>query len=167
LLEFTRIGSSGRSFQLPGGLCLVREFDTFVLRGEPVGRDEQALAIPDPGPGSGGAVIGGRRYDVVWGGAVPPGASFEESFSSLALRFPLRLRGWAPGDRIALGYGSKKLKKLFSEARVARGEREGDPVLIDSVGRVLWVAGLARSILALPEPEQNSMTLGLSYVRDD
>jgi tRNA(Ile)-lysidine synthase len=45
-----------------------------------------------------------------------------------------------------MSYGSKKLKKLFAEARVPLGERSRRPVLVDGRGLVLWVPGVARSI---------------------
>jgi tRNA(Ile)-lysidine synthetase-like protein len=62
-----------------------------------------------------------------------------------AFRFPLTVRGWTAGDRIELGYGTKKLKKLFSEAKVPLSERKRVPVLSDAEGRILWVAGVALS----------------------
>ena len=71
-------------------------------------------------------------------------------FDPLALRFPLELRGWRPGDRIRLPYGRKKLKELFRERRIGRDARARAPVLQDADGAVLWVAGVARAATALP-----------------
>jgi tRNA(Ile)-lysidine synthetase-like protein len=167
LLEFTRTGSSGRSFQLPGLTRLVREFDVLVLRSSEAGVDGGHVTIPGTDPGTGRMVIGNRTYEVVWGEVVGADAGATESFSVADLRFPLRLRARAPGDRIRLAYGSKKLKKLYAEGRIAKGERRSIPVLVDGVGRVLWVPGLARSVLAVPESDQNSLELGLIHVRND
>jgi tRNA(Ile)-lysidine synthase len=64
------------------------------------------------------------------------------------------LRGWLPGDRIRLAYGSKKLKKLFLEQRVGRAARARAAVLCDAGGDVLWVVGVARSCAALPVGDQ-------------
>ncbi|MEO5511839.1 MAG: tRNA lysidine(34) synthetase TilS, partial [Longimicrobiales bacterium] len=67
------------------------------------------------------------------------------------LTFPLELRGWRPGDQIRLSFGSKKLKKLFVERRVARTRRHQVPVLAESGdGAVLWLAGIARAAVAVP-----------------
>jgi hypothetical protein len=44
-----------------------------------------------------------------------------------------------------MDYGSKKLKKLYAEARVPASERSRRPVLVDRADHVLWVPGLARS----------------------
>jgi tRNA(Ile)-lysidine synthetase-like protein len=145
----------------------VREFDALVLRSSETGVEGGQVTIPGSDPGSGRLVIGSRTYDVVWGGKIRDRAEARETFSLAALCFPLTLRARAPGDRIRLAYGSKKLKKLFAEGRIARGERESIPVLVDGVGRVLWVSGLARSILALPDNDENSLTLGLIHVRND
>jgi tRNA(Ile)-lysidine synthetase-like protein len=77
--------------------------------------------------------------------------------------FPLTLRGWEPGDRIQLPYGTKKLKKLFSEAKIPVGERARIPVLADGEGRVLWVPGLASSVSSLPADEPGSFFIGIRH----
>jgi tRNA(Ile)-lysidine synthase len=78
------------------------------------------------------------------------------------LDFPLVLRGWEPGDRIQLPYGTKKLKKLFSEARVPVGERSRIPVLADRKGRVLWILGLACSS-SLVTSEEGTFLIGIRH----
>lgn len=150
LMEFTRAGSSGRVLELPGGLRFCREFDTFLIveDGEP--GEDLPLVIPDAGPGRGEARVGGRRVEVTWGEKAA--GSAEETAGCVildagAVQFPLRIRGWAPGDRISLPHGGKKLKKLFQEAGVPAGTRGHIPLLLDSRGRVLWVRDLAVSTL--------------------
>ena len=58
------------------------------------------------------------------------------------LLFPLVLRSWRPGDRLHPQgrEHSHKLKRLLSEARVARWQREGWPVLA-SGGVLAWARG--------------------------
>lgn len=73
------------------------------------------------------------------------------AFDPAELRFPLEVRGWRPGDRIELPYGTKKLKKLFAEHRVGRAERNRIPILAEVGGRVLWVPGVARAAVAEPD----------------
>ena len=69
-----------------------------------------------------------------------------------ALDFPLVLRRWEEGDRIApLGmHGTKLLSDVFGQAKVPVYARGHVPVLAGTQG-VLWVAGHARSRHALLE----------------
>lgn len=157
-LEFTNSGTSGSEIQVAGGLVLEREFDKLIIR-QPHTREsllDRPLSIPEPGTGTGDVWISGRQFVVEWrelpdrspepGRLEPYTASLEVS----ALRFPLRLRGWRPGDRIRLSCGTKKLKKLFVEHRVGRGDRASTPVLVDAGGEVIWVGGIACSELVQP-----------------
>jgi tRNA(Ile)-lysidine synthase len=149
-LEFTSSGASGRHRTLAGGLVLAREFDRLVLsRPSPAGEDEW-LEVAEPGEGRGTFILDGRIWRAEWTHAVRPATPWVQAFSPSRLAFPLRLRGWAPGDRIRMPYGSKKLKKVFAEARIPLGERARRPVLVDREGAVLWVPGLARAA-DLPE----------------
>jgi tRNA(Ile)-lysidine synthetase-like protein len=124
----------------------------------------------DAAPGGAGrARIGGRALAVSWrlgaqewpsptGCAADAGVAasnvrhpgWSEAFDAGALCMPLVLRGWRPGDRIRLPYGSKKLKKLFGEMRLSREERSRTPVLAEGRDRVLWVVGRLRAVDAPP-----------------
>ena len=106
--------------------------------------------------------LGSREYSVQWaaGEPAPSGRGWVGRFSS-ELRYPVRVRAWRPGDRVSFDYGSKKLKKIFGEARVPVRERGSVPVLVDSEDRVLWVPGLARSRLALPLGGEATITICL------
>lgn len=59
----------------------------------------------------------------------------------------LTVRTWSEGDRIApLGIdGSKSLSDLFADRRIPRSLRHRLPVVSDSTGQVVWVAGVAVS----------------------
>ncbi len=59
-------------------------------------------------------------------------------------------------------YGSKKLKKVFREARVPLDERSRVPVVVDGRGRVLWVPGVSRSCLHVPAEEESAFAISLS-----
>jgi tRNA(Ile)-lysidine synthase len=58
------------------------------------------------------------------------------------LRFPLVLRNWRPGDKLQpIGHQkAHKLKRLFNQQRISRGERQGWPVLA-SGGMLVWARG--------------------------
>jgi tRNA(Ile)-lysidine synthase len=153
-LVFISSGASGRSVRVVGRLVLERDFDVLRLR---LGADEPAESVPDrplripgAGEGVGTAVIGERTLQVRWWVEARPDGADGTALALAALRFPLQLRAWAPGDRIALTYGTKKLKKLFGERRVGIRARRSVPVLTDGEGAVLWVDGLACCAEALP-----------------
>ncbi len=59
-------------------------------------------------------------------------------------------------------YGSKKLKKVFGEARVPVDRRSRLPVVVDGRGRVLWVPGVARSCLVTPAEEEDALAISLT-----
>jgi tRNA(Ile)-lysidine synthase len=163
-MEFTSRGGSGRMIRLPGRLVLARSFERLELArgsGEPaVTHAYEALRVEDPSAGTGEAIVGGRRLRVHWG---PRGARgpLTEGFDPGALRFPLRLRGWRPGDRMRLRYGTKKVAKLMAEARVPLEERHRVAVLADGDGRALWVPGVARSADAVPVPGHGEFYIGV------
>jgi tRNA(Ile)-lysidine synthase len=173
-LEFIRGGRSGGEVHLPGGVRLAREFDRILLRrtAAPSAAD-CPLTIAGPGAGQGTLQAGGVPYHVRWstgpfgpagpeaGGAGAAGAELTAEFDASALAFPLRLRGWLPGDRVRLRYGTKKLKKLFAERRVERARRAARPVLSGADGTIIWVVGLARGEGAEPAPDRPVFRIGV------
>ncbi|MBD0319941.1 MAG: tRNA lysidine(34) synthetase TilS, partial [Gemmatimonadetes bacterium] len=154
-LQFITSAPSGRTFRLPGGTHLIRSgFDAATV--EPVKEDappDRPLVIDGP-RGEGTMWIGGRELRVRWGGGEG------EAFASSCL--PLTARGWRPGDRVRTRAGTKKLKKLFLEARVPRHRRGLVPVLADAAGRVLWAAGIARAADAEPPPGAATITISIT-----
>lgn len=70
-------------------------------------------------------------------------------FDAGALRSPLRLRSPRPGDRIALPrVGTRKVQDVLVDAHVPREDRLAVPVL-EAAGTIVWIAGVARSRVAL------------------
>jgi tRNA(Ile)-lysidine synthase len=164
-LEFTRDGASGRSIHLPGGVRLTRDFDRFLVTGREEEGEEEALTLLGPDAGSGEVVVGARRFLAVWGPEEPAGCGMNLGAALHALRFPLLLRGWMPGDRIVLSYGTKKLKKMLAEAKVPAAERARIPVLVDGEGRVLWVAGVGTSaVIQAPDDGLETFFIGIRHV---
>jgi hypoxanthine phosphoribosyltransferase len=150
-LEFIMSGASGGQVRVAGGVRIRRDFDRIWLgrATDPVAPDRD-LVIPAAGRGNGSARVGGVDVVVDWRMLTDAGDGDAGCFDADALRFPLTLRGWRAGDRIRLKYGTKKLKKLFAERRIGRNARARVPVLADDAGRVLWVVGVARSVVAAP-----------------
>lgn len=144
-VEFIRTGTSGRSLSLPGRRLLVREFDRLLIRESQEPGADQSLIIPGREAGEGRLTLDGGEFQVQWGPRKLAGFQDAVQIPASSLGFPLTFRGWLPGDRIQLDYGTKKLKKLFSEAKVPLGDRKRVPVLSDAKGEVIWVVGLASS----------------------
>jgi tRNA(Ile)-lysidine synthase len=61
------------------------------------------------------------------------------------LAHPLVVRNRRPGDRFRpLGLqGHKKLQDFFVDAKVRRNDRDSIPLVVDSNGQIVWVAGHA------------------------
>jgi tRNA(Ile)-lysidine synthase len=168
-LQFITDASSGRVFPLPGGLLLSVEFDRVRLARVEDEEEDLPLTIPTLQPEvewSGEARIGGRTLAVqarLHGAGVepPPGVVAVPVGAS---SFPLRLRGWAPGDRMRTAAGTRSLKKLFLERRVPRAERHRRAVLLDPEGSVLWAAGIGHARDDAAEP--GGPTLHLTITND-
>lgn len=162
--RFASAAASGRRMHLPRGLELRRDFGELRVGridddddptraaqggaavGEAVERD---LAVASPEKGGGTVRVGGRGYRVHWGppGRLPEpraadGGGWVLRIRPSEFRFPLRFRGWRPGDRIRLAGGRKTLAKAFGERRLPRPERGRVPVLVEDRGDVLWVPGV-------------------------
>jgi tRNA(Ile)-lysidine synthase len=158
VMEFISSGGSGSGVEAGAGVRVEREFDRIVLRrvapAEAPADAALAGAVHIPAARTGSALLelDGVRRSVRWLPAPAAGSDAGESagFDASSLRFPLVLRGWRPGDRIRLPYGSKKLKKLFGEMRLSREERSRTPVLAEGRDRVLWVVGRLRAVDAPP-----------------
>ncbi len=63
--------------------------------------------------------------------------------SSVRIVSPLTVRNWRPGDVIQpLGLGGhKKLQDLFVDRKISKAQRRTIPIVADSSGKIVWVAG--------------------------
>lgn len=163
--EFACSGGSGRSIDLPGGAILSRAYERLVIAratariaGRHVPDHARFVAVPAPGEGAAEGRSGGAAFLARWSTRGPVGG---EGLSIPALRFPILFRSWRPGDCIRLAAGTRKLKKVFGEARVPRPARARRPVLADAGGRILWVPGVARSVEARPAPQDAILYVGV------
>ena len=163
--EFASSGASGRSLDLPGGVVLSRSFARLAISrpeqdigSEDAGGGARFVAVPAPGEGTAEGRTGGAPFLARWSTQGHVGG---ERLSIASLRFPILFRSWRPGDRIRLSGGTRKLKKLFAEARVPGPLRRRRPVLADVDGRIVWVPGVARSIETVPEPETAVLYVGV------
>jgi tRNA(Ile)-lysidine synthase len=120
--------------ELPGGIRAIAEYGSlrFARGADP----ERPGPVPLPVPGA--VEFGGWHVEAAVGGAG------DALLAPDAVAGGLVVRSWRPGDRIrpaGLG-GTKTLQDLFTDRKVPRAERPFVPV-VESGGRVAWVAGLA------------------------
>jgi tRNA(Ile)-lysidine synthase len=169
-VQFITNAPSGRELRVAGGVKILIEFATARLirvveeTATPVDR---AVWIGETETlGEDELVLGGRRFRVRWreetfaaGSTRHPNEAF---LARDAIRFPLQLRRWRFGDRVRLGSGTRRLKKLLAERRVPRSERMRIPVLVDGEGEVLWIAGLVQALGAAPRPGQTMLRIVLA-----
>ncbi len=161
-LEFTSRSGSGRERGLSGSLVLGREFGRLVLAERRPALADVPVVIRGGVAGTGRVRVGGRSFTVAWG-SEPPVGHWQELFSQGEIRFPVRVRGWVPGDRIQLAYGTKKLKKLFLEARIPASERRCLPVVADASGEILWVPDVARSLRARAVSGEEALRIVIAH----
>jgi tRNA(Ile)-lysidine synthase len=153
VLELAEHGENGKCFALPGGVEVRREHDSLIFcardsiaatnRRTPLGFErtinfhgtEVDVNVPELG-----CVFRFRVID--WpakrGDTIEKGSVLDRD----ALRSPLVLRNWRPGDKLRpCGHRSAhKLKRLLNQKRVSRWERDGWPVLT-SGGVLAWARG--------------------------
>jgi tRNA(Ile)-lysidine synthase len=153
ILDLARRGENGKRLDLPGGLQVRREHDSLIFcvggsLAESKGRVAvefqrevnldgltTKVRVPELSCVFRFRVIDwpAQRRDTIETGFV---------LDRDALRWPLTLRNWHPGDRLRpCGHRSEhKLKRLLSKKRVSGREREGWPV-VTSGGTLVWARG--------------------------
>ncbi|WP_419949353.1 tRNA lysidine(34) synthetase TilS [Candidatus Palauibacter sp.] len=158
---FMKDGASGHGVDIADGLRVEREFDRIHVRRVRGVMPDLELEIGQAGSGREGVRLGGSRYEVRWG-ALEGTERWATALPGHAIRFPLRVRGPRPGDRIRMAAGSRKLKKLLTERRVPASDRPVVPVVVSADEKILWVAGHATRAVASPDPEGTWFAIGIA-----
>lgn len=157
VLELARHGASGQRLELPGGVCVEREFDrlrfTSIPRGratkETAGREfsyEYSVQLPREGDVSVALPAIGKRLGLKvfdWPAAASDTSMEAQALDRDRLQAPLVVRNWHAGDayRPAGRRQAHKLKELFLRHRIPARSRRAWPVLT-SGGRIAWALGL-------------------------
>jgi tRNA(Ile)-lysidine synthase len=161
LLRFIESAESGSRIDVGNHVRVERAYDVIrIVRPAPA-PDDRPVVIEKCADGKQRARIGAREVDVSW--STRADRKSGEQFDCTRLAFPLQLRAWQAGDRMRLAYGTKKLKKLFAEARVPIHERDSVPVLVDANGAVYWAVGIARSVDAQANEQNPALTITVSH----
>jgi tRNA(Ile)-lysidine synthase len=155
VLDLAERGENGKSLPLPGGIEVRRERDSLVFRARTTAPQtnkqqkspkqfqyditslETGVELPVP------CLACVFRLTVIdWPAKRGETSDTGPVLDRHALRFPLVLRSWRPGDRLRpVGHcEAHKLKRLLSKKRISRWEREGWPVLT-SGGVLAWARG--------------------------
>lgn len=157
LAELVRAGRVGAQVHLPFEVYAERGYnDVSLVRGRPAERQAVAWCVSLPVPGAVGLPHGGTLTATLRPRPADPRLlpNHEAVLDVAASGDALVVRGWRPGDRIRpLGMtGARKLQDVFGDAKVPRRERATVPVVVNSAGVVLWIAGLRLSRLAAVAP---------------
>jgi len=59
-----------------------------------------------------------------------------------SIQLPLYVRSTRPGDRITLSFGTKKVARVFIDAKVPKEKRPLIPLLVDATGRIIAIVGI-------------------------
>ncbi|MFV0381132.1 MAG: tRNA lysidine(34) synthetase TilS [Breznakia sp.] len=60
--------------------------------------------------------------------------------------FPLTIRSAKPADKICLRMGSKKVSRFFIDCKIPRAQRLSWPVVVNTMGKVIFVCGIGCDI---------------------
>ncbi len=148
VVRFVRRGGNG-TLSLPGGAVLCQSYGRLrLLKGETVPKEplpERPVMLAVPGTvyfRETGVRLTVRRCrgeepDAVAGGNIA-------LFCAQSLKEPLWVRRRLPGDRFRpIGMaGHRKVKELLVDRKVPREIRDTVPIVLDSEGDILWVAGV-------------------------
>lgn len=145
---------SGKCMRLPGGVEVRRERGHLVFQAVQGGREglphrAKDFAIPvELSSGTATVALVEHSYRLQFRVIDWPAQGRETDVTGAvvdleALRAPLVVRNWQPGDSVQLvGYQKNhKLSRLLNEAGVSRWEKKSWPVLT-SGGRIAWTRGL-------------------------
>ena len=77
------------------------------------------------------------------------------------IKLPLYIRTRKDGDRIVLKKvnGSKKIKDVFIDSKIAISDRENWPIVIDSDGKIIWIPGIKKSKFTKTKTEKYDIIL--------
>ncbi len=121
----------------PAGWALCAERRTWPLEERSGFGSSQEMSPGNVFCAEGGRVDGAAPEDR------PADGACCATMDAAGIAAPLIVRNWAPGDRVRpLGMtGTRKLQDLFVDRKVPRADRLRVPVVADTSGRILWVAG--------------------------
>ena len=84
--------------------------------------------------------------------------------NSSDIAFPLIIRTRKVGDKMKVKglNGSKKIKDIFIDKKIALALRDSWPVVVDSSGKVIWIPGIKKSVFDKKKTESYDIILKYS-----
>lgn len=164
---FIDTAKSGHGVDIAAGLRVEREFDRIHVRRVREAPPNREFDIDRTRARRGGREpirLGGRGYELRWG-ALEGTERWATALPVGGIRFPIRVRGPQPGDRIRTRAGTRKVAKLLMERRVPASDRSGVPVVVDADRRVLWVAGHSSAAVEPADPGGAWFAIGFTERR--
>lgn len=150
-LHFIKSPHPSGSLDFPGGLKILKSYDHCVLSFDSTKEAngyECKLTIP--------GIVTFKKGKII-GEVTDSFPDFELNKNVIICDFeklplPLIVRNRKQGDNMSLQgmKGSKKLKSLFIDEKIQRQERDDWPIVVNSHNEIVWVPGLRRSNLAMP-----------------
>ena len=152
------------SLNLPRGITALREYGILRLQKSSPVKAEVLDEMEIGGPGQ-YQLCNGSSVTVSMASAPLHPASLSagmELFDLDKAPFPWRVRTFRPGDRISpLGMtGSKKLKDLFIDQKIPRGDRKRIPLFFSN-NTLIWVCGMRISRLAAVDEMSKNIILAV------
>lgn len=148
LLALARSGTSGRWVPLGGRWRGEIAFGRLRIGPGAGAPPPAAMTLETGAAGS----LGFGRWAIRWGGGAGAPPWRRDGWGTRVIPGVYTVRAWQPGDRIRplAGRGSRLVVRCLQDARVARSERAGWPVVVAGSGEVAWVPGVCRGTACLP-----------------
>ncbi|MFQ5702776.1 MAG: tRNA lysidine(34) synthetase TilS [Gemmatimonadales bacterium] len=160
LREFARTSSSGHRLELGSGWEAAIAFSRLRISRVPSGDAGQPEPVLWGGADSGEAACLGWEFTWV---REPAEESKRDSYRIWVTSGSGEIRVSHPGDRIFPlgGVGRRKVRKVLMEARVPWRDRASYPIVV-RCGEVLWIPGVCRSDVDVPDVGEESIRLEAS-----
>lgn len=94
-------------------------------------------------------------------------SNYTAVFNSKDISLPLYVRNKLDGDKIEILNlkGSKKVKDIFIDQKVNISDRKNYPVVVDSIGNILWIPGLKKS--KYDKSKEGNYDIILKYCKEE
>ena len=164
LWDFARRAPSGRRFELGQGWVAETAFGRLrILRLKESART--ACETVRWGDGEAGRVRWGR-WEICWS-RERAGTPARDAIVTWVTEGWGEIRGLLPGDRILPlgGVGHRRVSRVLMERRIPRSERKSFPLLTRGES-VIWLPGICRSGVAVPEAGEAAVRLEVTAVGD-
>ncbi len=164
LWDFARRAPSGRRFELGQGWVAETAFGRLriLILKKSTPTDRRAVRWGD---GDAGRVRWGR-WEICWS-RERAGTPVRDAIVTWVTEGWGEIRGLLPGDRILPlgGVGRRRVSRVLMERRIPRSERQSFPLLTRGES-VIWLPGICRSGVAVPEAGEAAVRLEVTAVGD-